>query len=61
VYDGGVPASKESAKMSKTSKAWYDIVEFVEDHGGSLGGEDRDKLNKIVLAYAVLVMSEKRS
>jgi hypothetical protein len=52
---------EESANMSKTSKAWYDIVEFVENHGGSLGGEDRDELNKIVLAYAVLVMSEKRS
>lgn len=35
--------------------AYYDFIEAVEDHGGSLSGEGRDKI--VNLAYAMVAES----
>jgi hypothetical protein len=34
-----------------TSGRFSDIVDFIEEHGGSLSGEQWDELRKLVLAY----------
>lgn len=31
-----------------SSDKWYELVDFVEEHGGSLSGESRDRLWHIV-------------
>jgi hypothetical protein len=35
-----------------TNDSFCDIVDFVEDHGGSLSGERRVELEKLVQSYA---------
>jgi hypothetical protein len=43
---------------SETFERWLDLIEFVEDHGGALSGESRDKFNELVIAYAQAIFGE---
>jgi hypothetical protein len=46
-----MPMTKGALAMA-ANDAFADIVDFVEEHGGSLGGEQRDELYRLVAAYA---------
>lgn len=37
--------------MSTQAEARYELIDFVEQHGGSLSGEKRDELMKLVHNY----------
>jgi hypothetical protein len=37
--------------MTNTHEAFLDLIDFVEDHGGALSGEQRDKLVPVVTDY----------
>ena len=38
--------------MAKWNEAFDDLVDFVEEHGGSIGGEQRDRLWNIAARFA---------
>ena len=37
---------------------WYAIVDFVEEHGGSLSGEKRDELLSFIREYAEAINAD---
>jgi len=43
--------------MEKGTEEMLDIVDFVEEHGGSMGGETRDRLVSLVQAYTTAMVS----
>jgi hypothetical protein len=39
-------------RQASASDQWFAIVDFVEEHGGSLSGEQRDELHTLVSTLA---------
>jgi hypothetical protein len=39
-------------RQASASDQWFAIVDFLEEHGGSLSGEQRDELHTLVFTLA---------
>lgn len=46
------------SNMTERFEAFNDIVDFVEDRGGSMGGEERDALYLVVARYVKAIVRD---